>query len=536
MTKDERMREITDLLEKGVRDLFNTERYAVYLKTMDRFHDYSFNNTLLIAAQNPDATLVAGYQAWRKKFNRQVRLGEKGIRIIAPVPAGGRKKKENGEEPGPEDEKEKKSCGIAGFRMTTVFDISQTDGEPLPEMPGCETLTAPVQDYGVFMDALTASAGVPVRFEDLTGTANGYYDATAKEIVIRKGMSESQTVKTAVHETAHARLHDPDRAPGGRKDQVAREVEAESVAFMVCAHFGIDTSGYTFPYVAAWSSSVEMKELRSSMETIRHAAIELVDQLTEKMRELTENAAWEQALLFGTPALFCPEGHMPEYRVPEGLRRFELKGTEMAPDVPATLEDRAVYAPAGTLLTALPLSLPERGFLRLGGGFERTGKRTSAPAYKRSMEQEDTDGLGWNLQNGLIRENEELLWNGDKTGRYGIYRVRDDRVPYRRKNTAYVKEHDLKVKGSDYKLLCGGLLETEERVANLFLRFNMRPPMGYTGGNLMVSDVILVSREGAGTAFYIDSDGFTTLPGFISERAAARLTEQALNGAGKEES
>ncbi len=533
MTKDERMKEITDLLEKGVRDLFNTERYAVYLKTMDRFHDYSFNNTLLIAAQNPNATLVAGYQAWRKKFNRQVRLGEKGIRIIAPIPAG-RKKNPDGEEPVPDEENEEKGRGPAGFRMATVFDISQTDGDPLPEMPGCEPLTAPVEDYGVFMDALTVSAGVPVRFDDLTGTANGYYDTTAKEIVIRKGMSESQTVKTAVHETAHAKLHDPDRAPGGRKDQVTREVEAESVAFMVCAHFGIDTSGYTFPYVAAWSSSVEMKELRSSMETIRRAAVDLVDQLTAKMRELTEDAAWEQALLFGTPALFCPEGHMPEYRVPEGLRRFELKGTEMAPDVPATLEDRAVYTPAGTLLTALPLELPERGFLRLGDGFERTGKRISAASYKRSLDPEDTDGLCWCLQNGLIRVNEELLWNGDKTGRYGIYRVRDDRVPCRRKSTAYVKAHDLKIEGSDYKLLCGGLLEPEESVTDLFVRFNMRPPVGYTGGSLTVSDVILISQNGVPAAYYVDSDGFTDLAGFVSERAAAYLTERALSGTGKE--
>ncbi|MCD8212002.1 MAG: DUF4314 domain-containing protein, partial [Oscillospiraceae bacterium] len=284
--KNTSMEEIGRQLEQGVRALFTTEQYTTYLKAMDKFHEYSFNNQVLIASQKPEATLVAGYRSWEKNFNRHVKKGEKGIRIIAPVPVKKKVQQDTGVQlaDGTPQTEEVVQI-IPRFRSVTVFDVSQTEGEPLPERPNVQMLTDDVESFDAFMHALEKISPVPIRFDEISGTANGYYDATEKEIVIRRGMSESQTVKTAIHETVHARLHDPDNArnAGRRTEQVTREVEAESTAFLVCHHFGIDTGAYTFPYIAAWSSSVEMKELRSSMDRICDAATEIIDDLTAQL-------------------------------------------------------------------------------------------------------------------------------------------------------------------------------------------------------------------------------------------------------------
>lgn len=290
----DQLKEITERLEQGVKDIFTSEMYTKYLLTMSKFHNYSFNNTLLIAMQRPDATLVAGYNAWKNKFNRYVKKGEKGIQIIAPAPVKEREEREKIDkdtgltvlnESG-EPEIEVVERVIPRFRVTTVFDYAQTDGEPLPTLEVNE-LTARVKDYTLLKEAIEQVSPVPIRFGEIEGNAKGYYRHVDKEICVRADMGESQTIKTMIHEVAHAMLHDSDQMKqrGEEKDQLTKETEAESIAFTVCSALGIDTSDYSFPYVASWASGKELKELKDSMDTIRLTAADFLEKLETAVAE-----------------------------------------------------------------------------------------------------------------------------------------------------------------------------------------------------------------------------------------------------------
>lgn len=292
--RKQQMKEITERLEQGVKDIFTSEMYTTYLRTMAKFHNYSFNNTLLIAMQRPDATLVAGFNAWKNKFNRYVKKGEKGIQIIAPAPikeveerekidkdTGLAVLNENGE-----PEMERVEYVVPRFRVTTVFDVSQTDGKPIPSLEVNE-LTASVKDYALLTAAIEQVSPVPMRFDEIEGDAKGYYSDADKEICIQVGMGESQTIKTMIHEVAHAMLHNSDfmKQNGEEKDRLTKETEAESIAFTVCSALGIDTSDYSFPYVASWASGKEMKELKDSMDTIRLTAADFLEKLEAAVAE-----------------------------------------------------------------------------------------------------------------------------------------------------------------------------------------------------------------------------------------------------------
>lgn len=262
------VKEITEKLEQGVKDVFTSDKYMEYLKFMGKFHNYSFNNCVLIMMQMPTATLVAGYKAWQTKFGRQVRKGERGIKILAPCPH----KKTIETEDGDEEE-----IRWTSFRTTTVFDVSQTDGDDLPT--GCTNrLTGDVDGYDDLLSKLAEIAPVSVNFDEIEGSANGYYSRVEEQIVVQHGMSEQQTVKTLVHEIAHAVLHSED-GEESEADRFTKEVQAESVAYTVCSALGLDTSDYSFGYVAGWSSDKDMKELTASMEVIRKTAANLIDRL-----------------------------------------------------------------------------------------------------------------------------------------------------------------------------------------------------------------------------------------------------------------
>ena len=296
-TEKQKVKEITDKLEEGLKELFESEKYKNYLSTMSKFHNYSFNNTLLIALQRPDASLVAGYQAWQKNFNRHVKRGEKGIRILAPAPYKIKEERDKldpvtGEVMLDKDgmpQTEEVEVKIPAFRAVSVFDVAQTEGEPLPELEAKELLST-VEGYEDFIKAVTYVAPVPIGFEDIPGASKGYFNIGENRIAVQEGMSESQTLKTMVHETAHSMLHNKEvnkediLAPA--KDRNTKEVEAESIAFTVCNHFGIDTSDYSFGYIAGWSSGKDMKELKSSLDTIRRTASELITGIEEQLKEL----------------------------------------------------------------------------------------------------------------------------------------------------------------------------------------------------------------------------------------------------------
>ena len=290
MTVEEIMRK----LEEGVKDLFTSEKYQEYLRTMSLFSSYSFNNTVLIAQQNPNATLVAGYQAWMTKFGRKVKPGERGIRIIAPMKAKAQKeiiqrdpntheilRDENGE-----PIKKVMEVTLPKFKVTTVFDVSQTEGKPLPT-PEVTQLQGRVPAYKDMMAAIQKVCPVPISFDHIPGQANGYFDAKTNKVVIKEGLSEMQIIKTAIHEATHANLHSPDMLQErGDISKNTKEVEAESVAYTVCQHFGLETSEYSFGYIASWSQDKELRELRTSMDRIRKTSATMIQGIEEHLQEL----------------------------------------------------------------------------------------------------------------------------------------------------------------------------------------------------------------------------------------------------------
>ena len=269
---DERLAELTERLENGVKDIFTSGRYEEYLSVMARFHNYSFGNCLLILMQCPQATHVAGYNKWKKEFGRQVKQGEKGIRILAPCPKKYLLTEDSTDPDTGQTVKEQMTVVRTYFKVATVFDVSQTEGKELPSL-GVSELTGSAEHYAEFFTRLVDFSPVPVETEDFLGSAKGYFSHKEHRIVVRPGMSEVQTLKTLTHEIAHAMLHDPEQIGNEeRKDRNEREVEAESVAYVVCQHFGIDTSDYSFGYVAGWSGGKELDELKASLDRIKNTA------------------------------------------------------------------------------------------------------------------------------------------------------------------------------------------------------------------------------------------------------------------------
>ena len=298
----EQLKEITDRIEAGIRDIFESgdmEKYRNYLRTMSRFHNYSLNNQALIHLQRPDATLVAGYNRWRDKFSRHVLRGEKGITIIAPTPY---KKKIEQEKLDPDTKlpildadgkiiTEEKEIEIPMFRPVKVFDYAQTDGKPLPERVASPVanLTGSVENYEAFMEALRRSSPVPVEFKPLSADMDGYFSPKSQSITLREGMSEVQTVSAAVHEIAHAKLHNYGlQQPEERrhKSRNTEEVEAESISFMACAYFGIETGANSFGYVATWSKNAELPEFRASLDTISKTANGIITDVEKHFAEV----------------------------------------------------------------------------------------------------------------------------------------------------------------------------------------------------------------------------------------------------------
>ena len=299
----EKVKEITARLEQGVQAIFDSDRYKEFLTAMSKFHDYSLNNTILIAMQG--GNLVKGYSQWQKEFDRHVKKGEKGIKIFAPAPY---KVKKLVDKIDPETRKpmldregkpikEEKEITVPAFKVITVFDISQTEGKEFPDL-SVKPLLADVEQYEDFFAALEKASPVPIAFEQIGGSANGYFSLTDKRIAIKEGVSELQAVKTAIHEIAHAKLHDVDlNAPPEEQNRAprhTREVQAESVAYTVCQHFGLDTSDYSFGYVAGWSSGKEMTELKASLETIQTTAKELITEIEGHFTELQQQRQAEQ--------------------------------------------------------------------------------------------------------------------------------------------------------------------------------------------------------------------------------------------------
>lgn len=302
--QNDRIKEITDQLEIGIEEIFQSEEYIKWLTVMSRFHNYSLNNTILIAMQKPDATFVAGYTAWQKQFHRHVKQGEKGIRILAPMPYK-KKVKVKKKDPNtgmvlknPDDtvQTEMKEILYQRFKVVNVFDVSQTEGEKLPTL-GINELSGDVDQFNLFFEALKQTCPVPIEFMEIEGTAKGYYHQTECRIAIQRGMSQIQTVKTAIHEMVHQRLHaiDPSKSKSERlQEELSRgckEVQAESIAYTICKHYGINTSDYSFAYIAGWSQGKEATELKDSLDVIRRAASEMINDIDKSLQKLISKNA-----------------------------------------------------------------------------------------------------------------------------------------------------------------------------------------------------------------------------------------------------
>ena len=491
------MDSIMQSLESGVEELFTSNRYQEFLKTMAKFHNYSFNNTMLIAMQRPDATLVTSYKNWQS-MGRQVMKGEKGITIIAPAPYKKMKEKEV------LDENQRPIMGTDGkpkteqvevtvphFKAVTVFDIAQTSGEPIQTLAP-ELLTAAVQDFDSFMQAIQKISPVPIRFDEIDGNANGYYHNADKEIVIKKGLSESQTLKTAIHETAHAKLHDKEimESLGVEKDRLTKEVEAESVAYCVCSSFGLDTSDYSFPYIAGWSSSREMKEMKASMDVIRKTAGEMIDQLTEELEIILE------------------EKQKTELHEKYGILVDALEAAGYRYDYRESEPGHIVLAPDGTHEIA--------GYLQFEswGDIKEWLEDTIAEGTDIS---ERVDRALYPFKFDYTLEEEMFRGNGD---RYAIYHVDED-TPGKQHlfmNMAMVKEDGITIDAANYKCVYSGRLHENEKLDDLYAVFNDNPPADYKAHSMSVSDVIITNRGGDMQAYYVDRFGFAELPDFAAQR------------------
>ena len=290
----ERVKELTDKLEQGLKEVFESDNYKNYLNTMAKFHNYSINNTLLINQQKPDATLVAGYDSWVRNFDRHVKKGERGINIIAPAPFKTERdvpiiNPETGQPILKKDGTpytEKKEVTIPYFKITRVFDISQTEGKELPTI-GVNELLKDVDGAKDFIESLKKVSPIPIEFGETNGDSKGFYSPVDNKIVVKDGMSDAQTIKTMVHEISHAKLHNPDRTEeNAGKSKGTIEMEAESIAYIVCQHFGIDTSDYSFGYIAGWSEGKETDELKKSMNTIRETSSEMIYRVEGSMRQI----------------------------------------------------------------------------------------------------------------------------------------------------------------------------------------------------------------------------------------------------------
>ena len=541
----EKLKEITDRLEQGIAELFDSERYKEYLRVMSKFHNYSFNNTLLIAMQKPDASLVAGFSAWKNNFGRNVMKGQKGIKIIAPSPY---KIKQEMQKIDPHTQKpiigkdgkpvtEEKEIKIPAYKVVSVFDVSQTEGKELPDI-AVDELTGDVDRYKDFFAALEKTSPVPIAFENIEGGSHGYYHLEDKRIAINEGMSELQTLKTAIHEIAHAKLHDidlnaPEDEQKPRVDRRTREVEAESVAYTVCQHYGLDTSDYSFGYVAGWSSGRELSELKSSLETIRSAAAEIINSIDENLAELQKAQDKEQTAGQEQPTR-KEQAAPPEQPQPEAATKADTAGKEK-PEAAAPEKTDAAPKEAFTPETIYRVRRNPSGDSRENSHLlqayvtQENGRAKMGDVLFTGTPEKCRELMG-QLKSGELTEGDvkQLSARGREKAKtaepdkdtFSIYQIkggdetRDLRFePYDRLQAA-----GNVVDRANYELVYSAPLAPGASLEDIYTRFNIDHPKDFKGHSLSVSDVVVLHQDGQDAAHYVDSAGFRQVPEFLQEQ------------------
>ena len=531
----DKLKEITDRLEQGITELFESERYKEYLRVMSKFHNYSFNNTLLIAMQKPDASLVAGFSSWKNNFGRNVMKGEKGIKIIAPSPFT---VKQEVEKTDPQTGKpvigkdgkpvtEEKEIKVPAYKVVSVFDVSQTEGRELPDI-AVDELTGDVDRFKDFFAALEQASPVPVGFEKIEGGAHGYYHLEEKRIAIDEGMSDLQTLKTAIHEIAHAKLHDidlnaPKEEQKPRVDRRTREVEAESVAYTVCQHYGLDTSDYSFGYVAGWSSGKELAELRGSLETIRNTAAEMINAI---------------------------DGHFAELQKAQEKEKTQPQHEDNPPEQPeAAPQEKAAFTPETIYrVRRNPYSdRKENAYLLQAYVTQENGRAKMGEVLFRGTPEKCRELLGQlnagELTEGQVKELYAKAQEQPEAGKndtFSIYQLKDgdETRDYRFEPYDRLQAAGLPVDRANYELVYTAPLAPGMSLDDIFTRFNIDHPKDFKGHSLSVSDVVVLHQGGQDTAHYVDRGDFKQIPEFLQEKqpqrenplkAAEQTTEQNYN-------
>ena len=546
----EKLKEITDRLEQGIAELFDSERYREYLKVMSKFHNYSFHNTLLIAMQKPDASLVAGFSAWKNNFERNVMKGQKGIKIIAPSPY---KIKQEMQKIDPHTQKpvigkdgkpvtEEKEVTIPAYKVVSVFDVSQTEGKELPDI-AVDELTGDVDRYKDFFAALEKTSPVPIAFENIEGGSHGYYHLEDKRIAINEGMSELQTLKTAIHEIAHAKLHDIDlNAPKDeqpRVDRRTREVEAESVAYTVCQHYGLDTSDYSFGYVAGWSSGRELSELKSSLETIRSAAAEIINSIDENLAELQKAQDKEQTA--GQEQPTREEKAAPkEQPQPEAPAKADTAGKEK-PEAAAPgksgAQEKAGAAPKEAFTPETiyrvrrnPYSdSRENSHLLQAYVTQENGRAKMGDVLYTGTPEKCRELMGQLKSGGLTEGDVKQLYAkaqetaqtaGQDKDTFSIYQIKggDETRDFRFEPYDRLQAAGNVVDKANYELVYSAPLAPETSLEDIYTRFNIDHPKDFKGHSLSVSDVVVLHQDGQDAAHFVDSVGFREVPEFLQEQ------------------
>ena len=520
----EKLKEITDRLEQGITELFESERYKEYLRVMSKFHNYSFNNTLLIAMQKPDASLVASFSAWKNNFGRNVMKGQKGIKIIAPSPY---KVKQEMKKIDPHTQQpiigkdgkpvtEEKEITIPAYKVVSVFDVSQTEGKELPDI-AVDELTGDVERYRDFFAALEKTSPVPIGFEQIPGSSHGYYHLEDKRIAIQEGMSELQTLKTAIHEIAHAKLHDidlnaPENEQQPRATRRTREVEAESVAYTVCQHYGLDTSDYSFGYVAGWSSGRELSELKSSLETIRSAAAEIINSIDEHIAELSKAQDKEQTV----------EQEQPD------------KEKTAAPEQPkqeAPTQEKAAFTPETIYrVRRNPYSdSKENTYLLQAYVTQENGRAKMGAVLFTGTPQKCRELMG-QLKSGELTEGQvkELYAKAQETAKtaeqdkdtFSIYQLKhgDETRDLRFEPYDRLQATGNSVDRANYERVYSAELTPGTSLEDIYTRFNIDHPKDFKGHSLSVSDVVVLHQNGQDAAHYVDSFGYKSVPEFLQEQ------------------
>ena len=583
----DRLKEITNSIENGIKELFESEKYKNYLRTMSRFHKYSVNNTMLIYMQKPDATVVAGFNKWRDQFGRNVLKGEKGIKIIAPTPY---KKKIEEAKLDPDTKlpmldadgkaiMEEKEIKIPMYKPVTVFDVSQTEGKPLPQLAA--DLTGNVQNYEVFMEAVKRSAPVPVFMENMTGM-DGYYDDENQRIAVHAGMSEVQTVCAAIHEIAHSLLHSHSKeaneltpswkvvmvSEGGTKHDFSsgfkteaeakhfaeaenwhyldenrfewrleveedlsavktaalsrntEEVQAESISYAVCAYFGIETGENSFGYIATWSKGKELPELKASLEIINRTASGLITDIDRNYKALMKEHGLDKE---------------PESLAAEPVQEITVQEPEPVsapdnaciPDPAISVESMNAYGYTDANMLPLTkeraLELMERDVTV----YMLRTDNTEAMAFDAD-EIRSFDGIfgveasEWEtVKDRFAPQDYEKAFLDNPGDSFAIYQLRDndDTARLRYMNSEYLEKKGLSVQKENYAAVYAGDLDrggdTQDRLNELYETFNIRRPEDFRGHSLSVSDIVALKQNGVVSCHYVDSWGFKELPGFF---------------------